>query len=663
MRYLYSMIARMFRQPPEPDLVLARLDASGYNPAVRQRSQDEIVFDLEIPANRGDLLSHLGIAREIGVFLDQQPVPLEANVSQATTDSVDVKVENPRDCPYYSCRVVRGVRVEHSPPWLRDLMEKLGMRSTSTVVDLSNLVMAEMGQPLHVFDLSRVRGAVTVRRSVQGEAITTIDGRKRSLPDGALLIADDAGPIALAGIMGGADTEVTDATVDILIEGACFAPHVIRRSSRAVGLATEASVRFERGIEREQARLGLDRLTCLILAESGGKAGPRQETGRPVRRAVSIPFNARRASALLGMSVSKAEAELLFVRMGCGVRRGRGASCTVSPPPHRRDLQEEVDLIEEIARHRTYAEVPALMPSATLMPTPSDPMFSLIERCRDIFCLLGFAETVGLSLISDEATALLHLPAVEIENPLSRAFSHLRPSLLPSLLETVRHNLTRQTGRCAIFEIGTVYPPADSGDPTEEVRAGLCAVQDDGFFLLKGCVTSFCERAGIAPSWKEGTFPLAEPQQCAALVCDGVIVGYCFKVRHDILARYDLPEESVWCAEIRLAALRDRLFSPRRFTEPPAFPAVRRDFSCVFPASVRWEDAESAIRQLNQPIESIEVFDLYRGRQIPDGCVSVSFTIVYRSGHSTLTSREVDEYAAAVLSTLETSCGARVRQA
>lgn len=380
MRYLYSLVAERFRRPPAAGEVLAWLDTLGFNPSVHDRSGGDPAFDLEIPANRGDLLSHLGIAREIAPLAGRPCILPAAAVTEAVTDAAEITVEDAEDCPLYTCRIVRGVRAAPSPPWLCTVMERLGFRSSLDIVDLSNLAMVVTGQPLHVFDLSRLAGGIVVRRSRPGEALRTIDGKARALPAGALLITDREKPVALAGVMGGAETEVRETTGDVLIESASFHPGVVRRSSKAVGLLTEASLRFEKGVERERVRLGLDFLTRVILDATGGVSGPRAAAGEEADPRTSISFSPRRASALLGAPVRAAEARRLFRRRGLRPGKAAAGCFPVLIPPHRRDLREEVDLVEEIARYRTYAVVPAVIPTAAVTPTPSDPAFERIER-------------------------------------------------------------------------------------------------------------------------------------------------------------------------------------------------------------------------------------------------------------------------------------------
>lgn len=267
---------------------------------------------------------------------------------------------------------------------------------------------------------------------------------------------------------------------------------------------------------------------------------------------------------------------------------------------------------------------------------------------------------MGLGLISEETAALLGVPAVAVENPLSRAFAFLRPSLVVSLLESARYNMARQTPRLRIFEVGAAYVPGPAG-PSGDLRLGLLAVHAGGFPGMRGLIDEFCGRAGLPCSWSPGVHPLADPARCAVLARGTETIGHCFAPRGDLLSRFDLPAEATWCSELRLASFLKAAFAVRRFTEPPERPAVKRDFSWIFPADVRWDEVEAAVRGLPQPIEDIEVFDLYRGDPVPPDRVGVSFTVTYPEPGRTLTAEAVDEYAAQLVARLTDGFGARLR--
>ncbi|MCM8756916.1 MAG: phenylalanine--tRNA ligase subunit beta, partial [Candidatus Omnitrophica bacterium] len=656
MRYSYSLVKECLKEEISPDELLRWLETLGLNPAVNVKTDKEMLFEIEVPANRGDLLSILGLARAIIPFASLTLCLPSAEVDPTLSETFPVDIENTEDCLYYSCRVIRGVRVGPSSREIREKLEKIGFRCSLNVVDLSNLVMAETGQPLHVFDLNRLNKRIIVRRAWKNETLTTLDGRERELDEESLVIADDVKAVALAGIMGGANSEVTEETTDLLLESALFAPRRIRRSSKRTGLITEASLRFEKGIAYETVSLGLNRLTWLILNLAGGQAGPVCQAGIQPKSNREIYLSRKKLRCLLGTNIPPKFPERLFLNLGCQVRVEKEAY-RVEVPGYRQDLQEEADLIEEVARYWSYEKIPVSFPETTIVPTPSSPEYLLVERVKDILVRGGWTEVVGSSLVPIEWLRFYEQESLRLVNPLSQSASLLRGSLIPGLLEIVRFNRARGVDSLRLFEVGTIY----LGQPvSERLSLGMVIFGEDAYFVLKGYLELFLLESGVEKvAWKKTDQFLAS--EAGMITCDfeGKPVARQFIPGEEITNFFDLDNQMVSVAEIFLEPLKSNLFRPRPFVPPPLFPASRRDFSLLFPIDVDWSQVEKIIYQLFRPVEKISVFDVYQGEKIPADRISISFSVVFRHQARTLTTEEINQFSSAIIAAMDKHFGGR----
>jgi phenylalanyl-tRNA synthetase beta chain len=646
MKYSYKLISLYIKGVLKKEKLIESLDILGLNPEIVFSKKDDVVFFLEIPANRGDLLSLTGVAKELLPFFDFQVVFPDIEFHENIEDKREIKIENSEDCPYYSCRVIRNVKNSDSSS-LKDYMEKLGFRSSSDLVDISNFIMAETGQPIHIFDLDKIEGNIEVRRAVNGEDITTIDGKNRKLNSDILVIADSRKPIAIAGIMGGANSEVTADTKNILIESAEFAPLMARQGSKIMGLVTEASLRFEKGMAFETIKRGMDRTTDMVGKICGGDIGKLSYAGDKSEMEKNIELKKQKVSDILGISVKEEFLENLFSRENFKYQK-RDNSYFIIPPSSRKDLKEDVDIIEEVARYKKYSEIPSEMPSACIIPTKSLPDIKKIEKIKNIFLNMGFSEVINLSLISREIVEKYNFDAVRLENALSENFGYLRTSLLPGILDSIKLNISHETRELEIFEAGKIY--FKQGKSFREGYCVACSSVDSGdFFSLKGKIEKFIEKCGYKVNYKlEKGSVFSDNNTCLGIYFKNKRIGDIFIPSPEVKKNYQLEDSEVYLAELYMEDLLNEITFLKNFTELPRYPAVKRDFSFIFPADVQWKKVENIVISVEN-VESIEVFDIYKGKNIPADKISVSFTVIFRSSEKTLENEEIDICAASII--------------
>lgn len=631
---------------------------------------DDEILDIEVTPNRPDLLSVVGVAREVaalyGLRLDvpASAVPEEGPLAGGLAS---VTIEDPRGCPRYLARVVTGIRAGPSPWWMRRRLLAAGMRPISGPVDVTNYVLLERGHPLHAFDLARLRGrAVVVRRPRKGERITTLDGAERALAREDVAICDAERPVAVAGVIGGADTEVGDGTTDLLLESAYFDPTRILRTARRLGLRTEASVRFERGADPEGVPAAADRAAALLVEVCGGTvargaidAYPRPARSRPIRLRVA------RANALLGTAITAEEMAGHLEALDCRVEARTRTALRVAPPTFRPDLRAEIDLVEEVARTSSYERVPVTLPSGGRAGGLTRDQ-SLRRLARRTLLGAGLSEAQTLSLVPPGLPDRLELAsghpwrkALRLANPLSEEESALRPSLLPGLLLAAARNVARRNTSLALFEIGVAFAPAGTELPEESLRAAWvmagpapagwhAPAREYDFFDAKGVLEALLAALGV-----EGAAVVAvpleplHPTRSARVDLGGAAAGTVGELQPRAARALDLPSR-VAVGEVSLAPLlaRARDATPG---DLPRFPAVARDLAVVAGAGEAAARVEQAIRQAAGPLlESIGLFDVYSGEQIGPGLRSLAFSLTFRHPDRTLTDAEVGEAMASI---------------
>ncbi len=649
-------------------IMILPADAPIGTPLVRYLGAEDTIFELSVTPNRGDCLSVLGVAREVSALTG---ATLRIPTIKTTEDGPSVRrlaaveVQAPDLCPAYSARVVQGVRVGPSPLWMQTRLAMVGVRPISNVVDVTNYVMIERGQPLHAFDLARLRGAsVTVRRAGSRQRYETLDGVVREILPDDLVIADTEGPVALAGIMGGADSEIRAETADVLLESAFFTPETVRRTARRLGIISESSYRFERGVDPGGTRAALDRVAQLVVAHAGGRVarGVLEERVAGRRSRPTIRLRPARVNMLLGTNLKVGEMERPLRALGAIVTGSGPQTRRVVPPSHRFDLQSEVDLVEEIARLTGYDAMPATLPAIVAAGPGLGPTHDVEQRLRERLRSAGFDEMITLAMAGpDDNRDYQGLPeltgaAVGLANPISVDGSELRRSLLPGLLRALGENRRQGASHVAGYTIGRVF--ARDGDLYRELSTlGMVlwgswpapavgsAARPCDFSDLKGTLESvFTELHIDAVRWERvgSEAPYLHPGKAARIEIGGVVCGYLGALHPNLIAARQIDGEP-WVAELDL--MRVVQYCPRRviFRPLPRFPAISRDIAVVvddeFPAQ-RFLDA---VKEASQPlVEEVRVFDQYTGSPIPAGKKSLAYTISYRAPNRTLTDDEVN---------------------
>lgn len=658
--------------------------------AVEEHGEDA-VLEIDLTSNRPDCLSHLGVAREVAAIVDQ-PLnqggvtgkPGEAGLKTAALTSVEIAA--PELCPRYSARLIKGVKIGPSPDWLVKRLEVMGQRSVNNVADITNYVMLELGQPLHAFDFDMLKGQrIIVRRAEDGEKITTLDGEERALTSAMLVIADAERPVALGGIKGGEGSGISDKTVDVLLEAAYFTPQQIRATSKALGLATEASYRFERGTDPEVVALASERAAWLIAEIAGGTVSdelldvyPGQEALHAARQ--PIPLRRERYQALTGLTDDLNQAARILTNLGMPpVAVDEAAqSLKVLPPTWRIDINIEEDLIEEVARISGYDKLQTSLPGSAgagaLLPGERERR-SVRERLTG----LGYHEAVSFSFVNPASDALFSEVTeggrVSLSNPIDVDLGQMRTNLLGGLLEALARNFNQGTRNVRLFEFGKCFAHADDERPVETERLALVATgarnADDwqaaavrlDFYDVKGVLETLAEALSIKDlSFSvEGSFGYLHPGR-AALISQGPhAIGRVGQLHPSIASSYKF-KQPVFVAELDFGALLKGERSEARYRPLPKFPQAQRDVAALLATSVSFAALETAIYGLALPeLKSVRVFDLYAGKELPAGKHSMALSLSYRAADRTLTDEEVNAAHEQVVQLLKNSFGAELR--
>ncbi len=700
---------------PVEGLLILREDAQVGQPFAQYlgRSGSDVVYDLEVTPNRPDLNSAIGIAREIAAVTGHPlklpevaaPKP-EGRVEQF----VSVRIEDPELCPRYSARVARGVKIGPSPAWLSGTLEKVGIRSINNVVDVTNYVMMEVGQPLHAFDYhllakgaegSGARPTIVVRRAAAGEKFTTLDGQQRQLTTEMLLIADEKKAIALAGIMGGQNTEINASTVDVLVESAYFKPQNIRATSKALDLKSESSYRFERGGDIGACDWASRRAIQLILETAGGTAAEGVVDAYPHPfEPKQIALRPQKVNELLGLELSAGNIESYLAQLELKIVGRKPRPIGSEPagsepisfqiPTFRVDLKRETDLIEEVARLYGVDRIPLTPPRGAVGANEFDAVHDQYAEARRILTSLGLNEAQGQTLISEASARLAAENTVPLANPLSSDMNVLRPSLLPGLLDMLRHNLSHKNYDVALFELGRVFsrlgePQAGerhggqkTADPVCEERRIAIALtgQRQPLFWsgndreakydiqdLKGLVEEFLDQFGIRGvtfARTEGSTPLFLESGTVRL--GRFHLGELGIVQPVLAKRYDL-RDAVLMAELNLDIMIARRNPAKAFKPLPAFPAIRRDVAMIVPEAISHESVLQAVKQAKAPnLETVELFDVFRGKNVAPGQKSMAYAFTYRSSERTLTDAEANSAHDKVVRELKQRLQAVIRE-
>ena len=653
-----------------PEELADRLTMAGLAVEALEAVDDDYLLDLEIASNRPDLLGMIGIARELSA-LTQKPLraPEIALVeSDAKAERLAaVTVEDPDLCPRYTARVITGVKIAPSPEWLAARLERVGFRPVNNVVDITNYVLLECGQPLHAFDLNRLQGnEIIVRRGRQGETMMSIDGHERELTPDMLIIADAMRAVAVAGIMGGLDSEVGGNTSDVLLESARFDGPTIRRTSRALGMATDASYRFERGVDPVGVEWASQRAASMIREICGG------EIAEGVIDVWAAPFEPYQVSLrlgrlaeVLGVRVPRERTEEILRALEFTVERADDKQIVITVPPFRPDIGREVDLIEEIARVYGYDRIPETTSTRVAIALPS-----MAERVNDELLRtlsgLGFHETVSTSLANAERARMISPwaegAAIAFNNTVRHEEGFLRVSIMPDLVRLKSINQAHGNARAELFELAKVYLP-QGGRKQPKEQMCLAILEEDGLADLKGVIEVVLENLGLAgrcafETWQHELF---QEGQAARIVLDGDCLGVGGQLASSLVGKLDFRTRPA-LAELNVDLLVEKARLDVTFETLPGFPGVLRDLAVVVADNVAWAEIEACVREAGGPhLVEVGFFDLYRGKQVPEGGKSLAFSLTFRAPDRTLTNDEVDGHVADIVKALESRLSATLR--
>jgi phenylalanyl-tRNA synthetase beta chain len=656
-----------------------RLTMAGLEVEALEKIGEDSVLEVNVTPNRPDCLSILGIAREVAALTGKPLCFPEHGIKDEEESAFRIEISDEGLCHRYAGRVIKGVAVAESPEWMTARLDKCGIRAINNIVDITNYVLLELGHPLHAFDLDTLRGE-TIRVGTAGKdkSIVTLDGVERKLPADALLIWDAERPVAIAGVMGGAETEVAESTRNVFIESAWFRPESVRRTSRNLGLKSESSYRFERGTDIEMLETALDRAAFLMQKLAGGRvqkkvdAYPRKFSPQPV----SVSFE--KVNRLLGTDLSQGDMTDTLKRLGLEVKTDKDGF-TVTPPPYRPDIERDADVIEEIARLYGYDRIPTRVPSAELTPGGRQgPVAAVKEAVRKA----GFDEAIHYSFMNEKYLDILDIPssdrrrkAVSIRNPLRKEDSLLRTMLTPSLLESFIHNFSRGIKEIRLFEAARVFEDTGEALPLESMHLGgiyyrektpsLWKETAEDFYLVKGAMESVFGSLKIAGySFVPSSEPFLHPGKSADIHIAGDKAGFLGVLSPGVVERLDIKTRpDILLFELDMDSLVSAIPEAITYKPIPKFPPIERDMAVVVDEGTRASDVIALIRSYpSEFIEEVSVFDSYKGGNIPQGKKSLAFSIRYRSMERTLTDEEVEEVHQGLVRHVTEKTGGEIRK-
>ncbi len=689
MKISYNWLKEFVDVDLPPHDLAAPLTMAGLAVDAVESYGNDSILEFDLTSNRPDCLSHLGIAREAAAVLWKTMRPPEAKIIESktkTSDVTSVEILAPALCPRYTARVIRGVKIGPSPDWLVKRLESLGQRSVNNVADITNYVMLEMGQPLHAFDLHQLRGErIIVRTARSGEKITTLDGEERDLTPEMLVIADAERPVALAGIKGGEDSGITEKTADVLLEAACFAPVQTRATSKALGLSTEASYRFERGTDPEIVAKASDRAAALIAEIAGGEVLSGLVDVYPTKAARDwIGFRRSRYALLTGLRIELGEAERILRSLGFAVEADvENDRLRAMAPSWRVDVSIEEDLIEEVARIAGYDKLKNTLPGSAGAGAYL-PGEDARRAARLTLTALGYNEAISFSFVNGETDEMLSEVGEDTRlallNPIDETQAHMRVTLLGGLLDALERNFNHGARNVRLFEIGRCFMDDIGERPLEMERLGIVATgarnEDDwqlaassngggsiDFYDVKGAIESVAEAIGL-PALEfnpDEACDFLHPGRRAEVRLGAEAIGVVGQLHPRIAARYKF-KQPVFVADLnlRIMLLADR--AKVRYHPLPKFPTVVRDLALLIDTGVQFASVERAINDLKIPeLVGVKLFDLYVGKELPPGKHSIALSLRYRAANRTLTDEEVNAAHDRVVNALKREFGAEIR--
>ena len=658
----------MYPEAPEEGIYIFPEDTEVGASAIEALGLNDVVFEYEITSNRVDCFSVVGIAREAAATFGQKfqpPVVTKTGNAEDVNDYIKVTVKDSDLCPRYCARVVKNIKIGPSPKWMQRRLASVGIRPINNLVDITNYVMEEYGQPMHAYDLDTIADReIIVRKAAKGEKFTTLDGQEREMDESVLMICDGEKSIGIAGIMGGENSMITDDVQTMLFEAACFDGTNIRKSSKKIGLRTDASGKFEKGLDPNNAQAAIDR-ACQLVEElgAGEVVGGMVDVYGKKKEPVRVPFDQDEINSLLGTNISKEEMIGYFKKIDLEYDEETNE---VIAPTFRHDLFRMADLAEEVARFYGYDNIPTTLPKGEATTGKLSFKLRVEEVARDIAEFCGFSQGMTYSFESPKVFDKLMIPAdsplrqtVEIMNPLGEDYSIMRTTSLNGMLTSLATNYNRRNKNVRLYELGNVYIPKAlplTELPEERMQFTLGMYGDGDFFSMKGVVEEFFEKVGLH---KKETYdpnagkPYLHPGRQANIIYDGKVVGYLGELHPDVADAYGIGTRA-YVAVIDMPEIVERASFDRKYTGIARFPAVTRDISMVMPKDILVGQVEEVIEKKGGVyLESYALFDLYEGAQIKEGYKSVAYSIVFRAKDKTLEDSEVSESMDRILKALE----------
>lgn len=678
MIFSYNWLQSFFKQKlPRPEKLAEILTMNSFEVGEVKKSGKDFILDIDVLPNRAeDCFSHLGIAREISALLDYKLQVLSYKLREdkklKAKDFIKVEVKDKKSCSRYTARVIRGVKVGSSPKWLKERLEVCGLQSINNIVDFVNYVMLESGQPLHAFDAEKISGEkIIVRLAEKGEKISALDGKKYELDNNILVIADRKAPLAIAGIKGGKKAEIDKNTKTIILESANFDPITIGKSSKKLNLRTDASLRFEHGIDPNLTESAVNRVASLISGIAKGKIArglidfyPKKSFPKMVKP------NLNYVDSLIGVKIPEKEIKNILERLGFKTKKIKARLIEVIVPTFRLDISLEEDLIEEIARVYGFNNIPSISPIAALIPPEKNLDIFWEDMAKNILKDMGFSEVYNYSFISKKENDIFNFKnLIELENPLSSDYQYLRPSLIPNLLKNISKN-QKIAGEIKIFELGKIFTLRQAQGKNREKRMLTVLMRGDMFFEAKGTIDLLFNKLGIAKVWydefeptpEESKISLWAPKRCAEIKVNQEEIGFLGEISPKILEKLKIVGKVV-AFDLDFEKLSRLSSEEHEFRPISSFPSAVQDIAVLVPGDVLVEEILNKIQTAGgNLVRDVDLFDIYEGEELPEGRKNLAFHIIYQAEDRTLSSDEINKIHKKIVSSLEENPEWQVRK-
>ncbi len=668
MKFSYFWLQSFFQKDklPKPEKLAEILSIHSFEVKGIEKVGLDFVLDVDVLPNRPDCFSHLGIAREIGAITNYELriMNYEPNEDKdlKVKNFLEIKVENQEYCPRYTARVITDVKVGESPKWIKERLKSCGLRPINNIVDITNYVMLETGQPLHAFDFEKLAGKkIFVRLAKKGEKILTLDDLEYTLNEKVLVIADEKKPIAIAGIKGGKETGIDENTKIVVLESANFNPRLIRQGAQFLKLKTDASLRFEHGLDPNLTEFAINRAAFLIQDICQGKVAKGLIDFYPQKiLPKKIEIETDYIKSLLGIKIPKREIRKILKRLGFKIVSETVKKIKVENPAFRLDISIPEDLIEEIGRIYGYQKIPSQFPIASLIAPKRNLEIFWEEMIKDILKEMGFIEVYNYSFISENEAEILGFKKeklIEIENPTSLEFKYLRPSLIPKLLKNALKN-QKNFQEIKIFEIGKIFKIENSKPLEKKMLSGL--VTGESFFYLKGVLDALFQKLGISEFFydeyqatpEESKISIWHPKKIAEIKIEGEEIGFLGQISKRILKKIGL-EKSLAIFDIDFSKLQNYCTEETFYQPLSKYPAAIRDISVLVPRDVKVEEVLNKIENVSPLIKDVDLFDIYEGEEIAEGKKNLAFHIIYQAKDRQISSKEIEEIQNKIIQILE----------